>query len=131
MTSGVIRLSPFSSDPSGGPWVVWPTSSRIKRDYAHSFQLIVNSYVLTTRVHRCTRVRLRKRTCLIVQPTTTICNRDGTLSRCRSVDRMILASTYTYIHNDFFLYDVPLRLIDMASPFIVYASDYSANSVAR
>lgn len=28
--------------------------SRIKRDYAHSFHLIVNSYVLTTRVRLCT-----------------------------------------------------------------------------
>lgn len=43
----------------------------------------------------CARVRLRKWTCLIVQPTTAICNRDGTLSRCRSVDHMILTSTYT------------------------------------
>lgn len=35
--------------------------SRIKRDYAHSFHLIVNSYVLTMRVRRA-RIRLRRRT---------------------------------------------------------------------
>lgn len=103
--------------------------SRIKRDYAHSFQLIVNSYALTTRVHRYTCVRLRKRTCLIVQPTTTICNRDETLSRCRSIHHMILTSTYT--HNDFFFCDEPSRFVDMAFLFIVYAPDYSANSVTR
>lgn len=102
-------------------WTQWQEGppSRIKRDYAHSFQLIVNSYVLTARVHRCARVRLRKRTCLIAQPTTTIYNRDRELYR--DVGHMILTSAYT--HNDFFSpviaihrYGVPVRCLRVWLP---------------
>lgn len=66
-------------------------SSRIKRDYGHSFHLIVNSYVLTT------RVRLRARACVcghIAVPVwlharwRQFANRDVILSRCQPTERI-------------------------------------------
>lgn len=68
---------------------------RIRQDYVHSFHLIVNSYVLTTRVPLCERVCIHARICgysgnrLIEQPIT-ICNRDKALLWCQLADYMIL-----------------------------------------
>lgn len=81
--------------PPRHEWRVPP--SRIKRNYAHSFQLIVNSYMLTTLVHVCGSGPVWLYNQWQQFAIATELYRDVA---CRLVDHMILTSTYT--HNDFF-----------------------------
>lgn len=91
--------------------------SRINRDYAHSFQLIVNSYALANACPSpCTRAFAEAD--LFDCTTTAICNR--TLSRGRSVDHTILTSAYT--HSEFFFPSLTSRsrLVDMACRILLF-----------